>query len=160
MKAWRERFEEIASGKRSGSGCGHSPAMTSKAVAGGGVQFVEQCLLCGHQTGGPYAHRAVLKAHRFEDIPAFDQDLREAFRRQQLHEASVAWWDLYSDYLGSEEWKSRRVAAIDLAHGRCQHCMAPAEEVHHKTYANVGAEQQDDLVALCHACHVAEHAEQ
>lgn len=160
MSSWRERFEQIANSKKAGVACDHSPVITSKQIAGGGVQFVDQCLICGHQTGGPYRHKTVARTHSIENIRAFDKDLREVYRERQLQTASEEWWDTYGDYLDSGEWRDKRAAAIARSGGKCEHCGATAEVVHHKTYANVGDEPQADLAALCNACHEAEHSPQ
>lgn len=56
------------------------------------------------------------------------------------------------DY-ASEQWKATRRARLDHDAGLCVFCKMPAQEVHHVTYANVGAEQVEDLRSLCKICH-------
>ncbi len=68
----------------------------------------------------------------------------------------------YSEYLASEEWQTRRKAALQRAGRRCQLCGASegaALHVHHNTYARVGAEQPGDLIVLCSDCHGTFHRE-
>lgn len=60
----------------------------------------------------------------------------------------------YQTYLSSREWRSRREWALERANRRCQVCNGPDElEVHHRTYANLGAELPADLTVLCAGCH-------
>jgi len=61
------------------------------------------------------------------------------------------------DYLKSLHWRHLRVKILKRAESQCERCHnAPATEVHHMTYKRLGYEWLADLVALCHACHVAE----
>ena len=71
---------------------------------------------------------------------------------------SPGWFDVYSNYLQSEEWQSRRILALERAEYWCQECRnAIATQVHHRTYARVGFELPDDLEALCAGCHKEKH---
>lgn len=56
------------------------------------------------------------------------------------------------DY-SSPQWKEVRQARLTLDSGLCVFCKSPAEEVHHVTYDNVGAETTGDLRSLCSICH-------
>jgi hypothetical protein len=61
----------------------------------------------------------------------------------------------YLDYMNSAAWQYRRAQAIQRARGWCERCHKnAAREVHHKTYANFGRELLQDLMAVCHHCHV------
>jgi hypothetical protein len=73
----------------------------------------------------------------------------------------------YCDYMGSPDWQARRrtwhAAWIDR-HGTRPTCQAYDEpwalsrgDLHHRTYARLGAELFDDLVPLCRADHAALH---
>jgi len=67
----------------------------------------------------------------------------------------------YRDYLESEEWQSKRLAAIARAGHRCQLCnSAGALEVHHRSYARLFDEAPMDLTVLCQECHHAHHKRQ
>ena len=65
----------------------------------------------------------------------------------------------YQSYLASREWAVRREAVRARAGNRCERvlddmrCSNQHESTHHKTYANVGHEPLEDLLAMCNACH-------
>lgn len=59
----------------------------------------------------------------------------------------------YYKYIQSAEWARRRTKVFAAAKGICQGCGRRAEHVHHRTYARLGQELDDDLVAVCHDCH-------
>lgn len=66
----------------------------------------------------------------------------------------------YREYLKSRHWKRRRLEIFERANGLCEQCAAaPPQDVHHRNYLNIGAERDEDLIAVCRPCHVAlEHA--
>ena len=61
----------------------------------------------------------------------------------------------YKSYINSKAWeeKARRIRRRDGY--RCQICGADdlPLEVHHLTYDNLGYEDDDDLITVCHSCH-------
>ena len=61
---------------------------------------------------------------------------------------------LYRDVIKSDKWKKRRQWLIAQA-GGCERCflITHALEVHHKHYDTLGDERDEDLEALCKACH-------
>lgn len=60
----------------------------------------------------------------------------------------------YETYLRSAEWRAKREWALERAGRRCQVCNGrDRPEVHHRTYANLGAELPGDLLVLCDDCH-------
>jgi hypothetical protein len=63
----------------------------------------------------------------------------------------------YYEYIRSEKWKSKAELCKRLAGWRCQVCNRSLDDVplnaHHRTYANLGHEEQCDLVCLCKDCH-------
>lgn len=61
--------------------------------------------------------------------------------------------DEYLNYLESEEWKIRREEILERDNHTCVLCNGPAEQVHHKTYAHLGNEYDEELVSVCKACH-------
>lgn len=64
----------------------------------------------------------------------------------------------YAEYLQTEHWKLRRKRALRLAGYKCQLCNQDGDlHTHHKTYENLGCEQDDDLVVLCKDCHAKFH---
>jgi len=89
--------------------------------------------------------------------------LRQKQRRERLAEQTVRdaeWQARYSEYLKSDAWQAKRVAALARDAGVCRGCgRHKATQVHHKTYAHVGREFLFELEALCDACHQRVHNE-
>lgn len=63
----------------------------------------------------------------------------------------------YQEYLASDVWIKRRDRVLQRAKGMCERCGFPAWHVHHKTYARIFNENDDDLIAICVPCHSLEH---
>lgn len=64
----------------------------------------------------------------------------------------------YGDYLRTPHWRVMRGVAMKRANGMCEQCqIAYADDVHHLTYERLGAENPEDIVALCRACHAKAH---
>lgn len=62
--------------------------------------------------------------------------------------------DNYLAYLKSEQWQTRRRAAVARAGYKCQLCGCKDRlDVHHNDYERLGCEFPEDLVALCRPCH-------
>jgi len=60
----------------------------------------------------------------------------------------------YQDYLQTKHWKSIRKAALRKARYRCQVCNSNKRlNVHHRTYENLGHEEECDVIVLCQECH-------
>ena len=60
----------------------------------------------------------------------------------------------YRQYLKGPHWLARRKLALFAASYRCQACSSTVRlEVHHESYARLGAELPADLRVLCRACH-------
>ncbi len=65
----------------------------------------------------------------------------------------------YADYIRSALWRNNpaRLAELAASGGRCRTCNRGAAEVelqvHHRTYARLGAELVGDLTTLCVECH-------
>ncbi len=53
----------------------------------------------------------------------------------------------------SPQWKAARDERLKYDHYLCVFCKAPAAQVHHVDYTNVGAEANEDLRSLCKTCH-------
>jgi hypothetical protein len=60
----------------------------------------------------------------------------------------------YKDYLKSNEWKKKR-NQVRYWHGKkCHCCLEKYKDIHHKTYKNLGNENQKiELTPLCRGCH-------
>jgi 5-methylcytosine-specific restriction endonuclease McrA len=60
----------------------------------------------------------------------------------------------YKSYIQSSQWKQRSSEAKAKAGWHCQVCNSTDRlETHHRTYDNLGHENDEDLIVLCHACH-------
>lgn len=65
----------------------------------------------------------------------------------------------YYGYIRSLQWKDRRTRYMQKAHWRCERCYVQrANVVHHISYDSLGAEPDQDLMALCWGCHDFMHA--
>lgn len=64
-----------------------------------------------------------------------------------------------SEYLKSPEWNEKRVNRLSIDNYKCQQCntMGVILHVHHKTYANLYDEHENDLISLCADCHKQTH---
>jgi 5-methylcytosine-specific restriction endonuclease McrA len=64
----------------------------------------------------------------------------------------------YLEYLESREWWTKRQHILQRAGYRCERCggVGPLD-VHHRSYADLGCEDPEDLEALCAGCHGQEH---
>lgn len=59
----------------------------------------------------------------------------------------------YQDYLDSDLWRDKRSFILKLR-PICELCQQnKSTSVHHKTYASVGNENKNDVMALCFPCH-------
>lgn len=100
-----------------------------------------------HVKDGPSPH---------PDIPAPPKPQMEKPPRGRVPSAKEP--TLYEEYLQSDTWKWKRQAALRHFDNQCCLCGSPRElNVHHKTYANVFAEKQEDLTVLCRDCHARFH---
>ena len=127
--------------------CEHIFEMRRKVCSNGAVQFCEQCVLCG--LGRPPVSHSTLTSAQRKAAPPYDTELQEMVRRadwedrkaQKDEKRSYRWRLWYEGYLRSPIWQRRREAVLRRARGFCEACgQKRATEVHHLTYANVGAE--------------------
>ncbi len=64
-------------------------------------------------------------------------------------------------YLRSAGWKIKRNLKAKFVDNICEACQeAEVTQVHHTSYKNLAAERNEDLVAVCRACHVAYHSDE
>jgi 5-methylcytosine-specific restriction endonuclease McrA len=59
-------------------------------------------------------------------------------------------------YYKSESWLRTRKERIELSGGICEECGWPLDStphVHHKSYANVGHEDYEDMAVVHECCH-------
>ena len=63
-----------------------------------------------------------------------------------------------AEYLRTAHWQRVRALALESAGQQCELCSSTdALEVHHRTYARLGFEWSNDVIALCHECHRDHH---
>lgn len=127
--------------------------------------YFRMCRHCALQISSAIAHKDV--AHisvNIDPIEKFENHHKryESARRQALEKIEQEAAERqqpsrraeYGEHLASDAWREMRAKVITRAGGVCEGCLdAPAEEVHHKTYAHVRSEFAFELVALCGACH-------
>jgi len=64
----------------------------------------------------------------------------------------------YKEYIQSDEWKALRQKRLEKDGLCCILCKASMWLIcHHLTYDNIFQEDINDLVILCHRCHVRVH---
>lgn len=155
----REIATEVAKQRH----CDHLRREPRVALQSDGKPFYRiQCADCGEKLSQSLPHSSV--PHR-ERCPQWNEELYQSRLRgggaayERIHAAAVAkrkaeWRAVYDRYLASADWQSVRQRVLKRAGGICEGCLeAPAREVHHQTYANVGDELLFELVAICRPCH-------
>ena len=79
---------------------------------------------------------------------------------QEYHEHKDETPD-YHEYINSPEWKETSRRAKVRACYRCQLCNRKCNDTtlhtHHRTYARLGIEFDEDLIVLCNGCHKKHH---
>jgi len=67
----------------------------------------------------------------------------------------------YKAYLQTDHWQEFRSYALENLGRVCVDCGATDVrfEVHHLTYENIWEEQLEDVIILCHSCHMKRHPE-
>lgn len=69
----------------------------------------------------------------------------------------------YKKYIQSKTWKDKARKARKRAGYRCHDCGRSFKNaqyflnLHHKSYAHLGAEKKGELVLLCRECHAKRH---
>lgn len=63
----------------------------------------------------------------------------------------------YNEYINSGSWREKRDKIMLRDNYTCKECGGEANEVHHLTYDRLCNELDEDLVALCRACHKDKH---
>lgn len=134
--------------------------------------IVLQCMDCGSNCSNALTQKEMTKEEK-DSIQPFDYELREAgWARsdaerkaerlhginsvEKIHEDSIS----YHEYLKTDQWREKRRLVIQRESNLCEGCRsAPIDEVHHRTYANVGDELLFQLVGLCRPCHIKCHPE-
>ncbi len=111
------------------------------------LPFLTQAAYLEYQSG---------KENSYEKLKAYIQDLSNQWRIDNHNQ----WWENYSAYLKTDQWKHKRQQVLERENFLCQGChYAKAVHVHHTTYDNLGDELLFQLVALCVQCHSKLHPE-
>lgn len=145
--------------------CAHPKAALRVKVASNGARHYRvQCLRCGEGRQATSAERAQVTT----DTKPFDEALRdewwkaknEAYKKAWAVESQAkkqAWFDEYSEYLNSPDWRARRKLVLERDGYRCQArmpgCQESADEVHHLTYAHWWNAPLFELQSVCVCCH-------
>jgi len=151
--------------------CQHSrPTVGQRTLTSGRDYFRLQCPDCGCPLSKQLAHARVAQL-KFEGIPVEPwNEARAAHYRNERYKYSEpiyqqigryrrqVWWDRYSEYLDSAEWKELGARIMQRAGGVCEQCQRRrAVHVHHLTYERAGEEREEDLQAICFNCHDQAH---
>jgi hypothetical protein len=102
------------------------------------------------QTPAPHTLRAPVAGQRGK----FDWGPIYALRRRKLTKLG---FHSYKDYLASDWWQQRRARFEEEHPATCAHCGRVADDLHHLTYANLGAERDEDLRWMCRQHHAEYH---
>lgn len=144
--------------------CEHGDGELRTQIAANGIKhFKFECQSCGRR-GSSIARVHWIVGSLTEDPPEIDEDISrryweaESVRRQNERDAeSREWWDWYSQYLDSEEWRQKADRVLFRDGGKCMAvldgCQRRASHVHHLTYKHVGNEPLFDLISVCPSCH-------
>lgn len=131
--------------------------------------YKSQCQKCGATietiVGSRARHNAVKKQRRWacDECTQKEKDERHAQARRAIYERNLRLATLrdmpYQEYLQTDEWKDTRRRALKRARFACQVCNVKNTElhVHHRTYDNLGCEENTDLIVLCKRCHEKAH---
>ena len=139
----------------------------------GRVSLYSQCSQCGKRHGGGSSlkHNLVpdLKEKiQLKQINKFDTKLLNknsptwekynAYRtlkdgeNSKIEKANRT--EFYNQYMKSDKWKAIRLKVLKRDNNVCQACLeAPAQDVHHLTYCNIGDELMYELISVCRDCH-------
>lgn len=146
-------------------GCEHKNLRATKRTISSGISIVFlQCQECGSGRAGKKSE------YKLDSLPDYDESIKnrywektnaeykakaEALEAEHLIR-SGAWWDNYSQYLSSANWKMVRRAVLqrDVV---CQRCFVNAStQAHHLSYATYdrfGFSFPAECVGVCKECH-------
>jgi 5-methylcytosine-specific restriction endonuclease McrA len=158
--------------------CCKSPSthLVKLITSAGTIQVRKQCQSCGKVSAESVG--GIEKSVR-ENLPAVDELLRDMYvetrssieqdfysniskkryeiSKKEFESNKQEWFNQYSKYLQSPEWKKKRELVLKRDNYKCQACLTGlATQVHHKSYEFVdlsGSEPCFDLIAVCYPCH-------
>ena len=137
------------------------------------ISLYSQCIQCGKRDGNGSSLKHDLVPNlkekiKLKEINKFDTKLINEksptydkyfeYRSQKLEEnkqvEKAYRKEFYSEYMKSDKWKAIRLKVLKRDNNLCQACLdAPAQDVHHKTYENIGDELMYELISVCRDCH-------
>ena len=132
--------------------------------------IVLQCMDCGSNCSNALSQKEMTRQEK-DAIQPFDYALQEmGFSRRDLERKAEQLHGVkaiekispdsmsYRDYLSTYQWRAKRRLVIERENNLCEGCRsAPIDDIHHRTYANVGDELLFQLVGLCRSCHTKCH---
>lgn len=152
--------------------CEHPRAEPRRAIKEGNHQdfYRMQCPDCGVKLSNQLKYSDVAEFEalfgkpknwdeaKYQSCQATRNFVSKVVRAGIEIEHERVWWERYTEYMNSPQWRARRSRIMLRDNFICQAChVKPANHVHHKTYERLGEELDEDLVALCFECHKAEH---
>lgn len=147
--------------------CGHERTeLRVLTKSNGSTEVRRQCQRCGGMVEA--VKKRALAVGVLDRLPAWDEALRRRWQdtvdgarqlafRQVRDAERATWFKDHDAYLRTPRWRELRQRVLDRDGWLCQECLAPAEHIHHLTYAHHGDERLYELVALCFDCHDAAH---
>lgn len=146
-----------------------------RTLSNDSIQYVHQCLRCGHAVGHAISKKQIqVEYENIESIIKFDEKIYLNWKNEyqtkkrmilgsdhlENQKALSNFWEWYSDYLDSPEWKEKRRKVLLRENYICEGCGdEKAIEIHHISYKHKGNEFLFELVALCQHCHETVHRE-
>lgn len=159
-------------------GCCKNPSLhkVKLITSAGTIQVRNQCQSCGKVSSESIGG---IEKNVRENLPPVDESLKEKYHETtnqvvrnfysnisaKKHEIYTTefesnkreWFDKYTRYLQSPEWKNKRELVLKRDNYKCQACLTGlATQVHHKSYEFVdlsGSEPCFDLISVCYPCH-------
>lgn len=143
--------------------CGHERTeLRVLTKSNGSTEVRRQCQRCGGMVEA--VKKRMLAVGVLERLPEWDEALRRRWQdtvdgarqvafRQAQDADRVTWFKEHDAYLRTPRWRNLRQQVLERDDWTCQECDAPAEHIHHLTYAHWGDERLYELVALCFNCH-------
>lgn len=160
LRATPEAKARIQSALDGGCTCGSGAARLTRRTVVGNVTIHLQCVTCGRSIAGALPRKQFFF---WQDFASWDEELSDRYwlseDQQKLSEARQQAVDErrqdYQEWLASSpEWRAIRMRVLQRANYRCEACLvAPAQHVHHETYAFGRCPPAWELRAICADCH-------
>lgn len=90
-----------------------------------------------------------------------DNDFLDNLEKEFIRIVFLEDYGTYSEYIKSNAWREKALAAKERAGWHCQLCNKEGDKstlhAHHRTYDRLGHELDADIIALCAECHAKFH---